>query len=315
MSDELELLETPTDDVEVDVDPAGDPEPETDPAEPSKPFLTVNERTVYKSSDDAVRGYNEAANRIAQLSAWEKQAKQWGLSDPNQLDAVAKELLELRQAKADAAKQASVKTEPAIDPKDTKAVEAKQVREYLKGLGYISKEDQEAALKELKDQIAEMRQSGSRSEEQRFQNQESEAQQDLNSHLSAAGIKDDANGTKAAIIGTLVKDWVNNDEDRIARWARGGVTAKALIKEGTDVMVQLLGWKGAATTVDLKNPKPGDPGYSAVKAAAVARNKGRLPAPGTAKAGEGKNGPPKQRGHINAALHEKAWEVLQAGGE
>lgn len=311
MAEELELLDTPTDDVEVEVaETPGDDAPEVEP-EPKGPFLSVNERTVYNTADDAIRGYNEAANRIAQLSAWEKQAKQWGLSSPGELDAVAEELLKLRKSNADAAKQAQA---PKIDPKDPKAVEAQQVREYLKGLGYISKEDQAEALKELRAELDSFKQSGARSEEQRFQNQEAEAQQDLNGYLGAAGIKDDANGSKSAIIGTLIKDWVNNSEERIARWSKGGVSAKALIKEGTDVMIGLLGWKGAATTATQPVPKPGQPGYSAAKAAAVARNKGKLPAPGTAKADD-KKGPPKQRGHINAALHEKAWEMLQSGGE
>jgi hypothetical protein len=311
MMEELDL-DTPVLDVnEADVDVPTEEAAAAESDEPKGPFLSVNERTVYKTADDAIRGYNEAANRIASLSAWEKQAKQWGLSSPAELDAVAKELLELRKAKEDAAKQVQA---PKIDPKDTKAVEAQQVREYLKGLGYISKEDQAEALKELRAELDAFKQSGVRSEEQRFQNQESEAQQDLNGYLGAAGIKDDANGTKSAIVGTLIKDWINNSPERIERWSRGGVSAKALIKEGADTMIQMLGWKASATTDAKSAPKPGDPGYSAAKAAAAARNKGKLPAPGTAKADD-KKGPPKQRGHINAALHEKAWEMMQSGGE
>src|SRR5579872_4119913 len=146
---EVDELATP----EVDVDPTQDPAA-TDPtgSDPAKdePFLAVNERTVYRTKEDAAKGFNEAASRIAQLSAWEKQAKQYGLSDPKQLDAVAQELLELRKQAADAKKQASA---PKADPADPKAKEAEQVKKYLRELGYVSKEDQAEALKELQERL------------------------------------------------------------------------------------------------------------------------------------------------------------------
>src|ERR1700688_348397 len=97
MADEI-VLDTPVDDVDVATqDPAATNPTDSDPAKPEEPYLAVNDRTVYKTKDDAVRGYNEAASRIAQLSGWEKQAKQYGLTDPAQLDAIAKELLQARK--------------------------------------------------------------------------------------------------------------------------------------------------------------------------------------------------------------------------
>jgi hypothetical protein len=307
MAEEIELLETPTDDVDVTQDPAAADQTDPAPAKSEEPFLPVNERTVYKTREDAIRGYNEAASRIAQLSSWEKQAKQYGLTDPRQLDAVAKELLELRQKVADAAKQASA---PKADPADPKAKETQQVREYLKGLGYISKAEQDEALKELRDEIAAMKQSGMHSEEMRFQNQEAEARDSVASWLSEAGIKDDANGTKLAVLGTLVKDWINNSDERVEQWSRGGVSAKSLVKEGFDFAMKALDWKAQTATPGAL--KPTDPGYAAAKAKAAAVNK-KLPAQGT-----GKDAPkttPKQKGHINAELHEKAWKMFQEGAE
>lgn len=306
MSEEIDQA-TP----EVDVDAVVVDETSSDgatpaaEAKPEEPYLSVNERTVYKTKDDAVRGYNEAASRIAQLSGWEKMAKQYGLSDPKQLDAVAKELLELRKSKEDAAKQAST---PKSDPADPKAKETQQVRDYLKNLGYISKEDQETALKELRDQLAEMKQSGTRSEELRFQNQEAEARNDVGTWLSTAGIKDDANGTKLQVVGTLVKDWINNDEERIERWTRGGVSAKTLVKEGFDFALKALDWKGTPATTAATTGKPTDASYAANKAKALAANK-KLPAPGTASNDGAKPAPKK--GGISASTHEKAWKLFQ----
>lgn len=313
MAEELELQETPAADVDevVEQDPAA--EGQTDPElKPEEPYLAVNERTVYKTKDDAVRGYNEAANRIAQLSAWEKQAKQYGLSDPKQLDAVANRISELEKQLADAKKQA---TAPKTDPADPKLKESEQVKKYLRENGFITKEEQAEALKELQERLDKFEQSGKQSEELRFQNQEAEARNDVGTWLSSAGIKDDANGTKMAVVGTLIKDWINNDEERIERWTKGGVTAKALVKEGYDFAIKALEWKGTpATTAAPGQLKPTDPGYAAAKAKAVAANK-KLPAPGTAtKHGDGSKPKTKQTG-ITASTHDKAWELFQSGNQ
>lgn len=311
MPEELELQETPVDDVEVEQqDPVAEDQTDPEPAKPEEPYLAVNDRTVYKTREDAIRGYNEAANRIAQLSAWEKQAKQYGLSDPKQLDAVANRISELEKKLADAEKQVKA---PKVDPADPKLKESEQVKKYLRENGFITKEEQAEALKELRDQLEEMKQSGKQSEELRFQNQEAEARNDVGTWLSSSGIKDDANGTKLAVVGTLIKDWINNDEERVERWSKGGVTAKALVKEGYDFALKALEWKGTPATPAVPGQlKPTDPGYAAAKAKAIAANK-KLPAPGTGR-GHGDGSKPKvQKGHITPALHDKAWEVFQKG--
>jgi len=89
----MEVDEQVTPEVDVDVQDAGADDAS---AQQETPFLKVNDRVTYKTQEDAVRAYDEAGKRIAQLSGWEKQAKQYGLADPKDLDAVAKELLELR---------------------------------------------------------------------------------------------------------------------------------------------------------------------------------------------------------------------------
>ena len=71
---------------------------------PSEPYLRVNDRTVYQSREDAIRGYTEAQNRIAALSVWEKlnSAPEKGglgfvnLKSPDDVAALLDELIELR---------------------------------------------------------------------------------------------------------------------------------------------------------------------------------------------------------------------------
>jgi hypothetical protein len=321
MADELEVLETPGTEVDeaVQQDPQGDGEQTEVQDKPEEPFLPVNDRTIYKTREDAVRGYNEAANRIQQLSQWEKEAKQWGLGDPSQLRNVANELLQLRREKAEAAAQAGKRNvEPRVDPADPKAKEAAQVREYMKSLGYVSKEEQEEALKELREFVNEYRQNDSRSTELRFETQEADARDDVAGYLATDGFKDDGTGMKLSIVGTLIKDWINGSEERIELWSRGGRTAQNLVKEGYDFSMRALEWKKApATTGGVL--KPTDPGYAEAKARAVAQNKKGLPAQGTAKE-RGQDGrfsktTPKQKGgHINAELHQKAWDLINSGG-
>jgi hypothetical protein len=318
MEDE-QILDTPVAEVDevVQQEPRGDGEQTEVQDKPEEPFLPVNDRTVYRTREDAVRGYNEAANRIQQLSQWEREAKQWGLADPTQFRAVANELLQLRREKAEAAAQAGRQNvERQANPADPKAKEAAQVREYLKGLGYVSKEEQAEALQELRDFMNEQRQQGAQSTELRFQTQEADARDDVSGYLESDGFKDDGTGMKMSIVGTLIKDWINGSDERVDQWSRGGRAAQGLVKEGYGFVMQHLGWKADAATTAAGGLKPTDPGYADAKAQAAARNK-KLPTQGTAttRNADGKfaKGTPKQKGIINAEMHERAWQVLNGG--
>lgn len=297
----MEVDEQVTPEVDVDVQDDGASGNSDDAAASGEqPFLKVNDRTVYKTQADAVRAYDEAGKRIAQLSSWEKEAKQWGLSDPKELNAVAKELLELRKERAEAAKKAEIKpvTTPAGDPK--KEAEKKQVREYLKDLGYISKEDQEAALKELRDKLEALQTNGSQADSVRLQNQVEEGQQTIKGWLSEAKIQDE-DGSKQAQVENFIKRYVNGDEEAVETWNRGGVGAKALLKESYDLAIKSLGFQPTqAGNTDAQ--------YAANKAKAVATNK-KLPAPGTAKGASTVQ--PKKPTGINTKVHEAAWKIFQ----
>lgn len=302
MAEELDDLGTP--ELEVDeqvVDPV-------DPPVVEEPFLPVNDRTVYKTREEAVAGFNSAAQRIQELSQWEKQAKQWNLTDPRQLDAVANELLALRKEKAEAAAQAGKRnTAEPKDPADPKAKEAAQVKEYMKQFGYVSKDEQEEALKELREAIAEFRNQGSQSRELSFQHQEADARDDVAGYIAAGGFKDPT-GVKANVVGTLLKDWINSSDERVDEWSKGGRAAKALVKQGYDLAMGALGWQPETPVAKKATEQQSD--YSVSKARAMQQNK-KLPAQGTGRDDKGKFTTPKQKGHINAELHEKAWKMLQ----
>ncbi|MCI0348999.1 MAG: hypothetical protein L0Z53_06195 [Acidobacteriales bacterium] len=63
-----------------------------------KYFLEVDERTRYRTAEDAVKGFQQAGQRIVNLSGWEKTAKLYGLENPSDVEELLDELLELRQS-------------------------------------------------------------------------------------------------------------------------------------------------------------------------------------------------------------------------
>lgn len=263
-----------------------------------QPFLAVNDRVSYKTKEDAVKAYDEAGKRIAALSKWEKQAQGWGLNDPAQLDAVAKELLELRKFRAEQeAKQTAASDDPSkkfveagLDPK-----QAAEVQRYLDKLGYVPKSVVEKLEKEMNDRFASLQQSTEQAREQQFEHQEATARQQLSGWLKDAKI-DDPNGRRSQIIGSLIKDAIDSDDELVARWSAGGPDALALVREIYDAIIKDLGWTPAAASKT---------NYAASKTAALATNK-KLPPPGTANQKTAPQAGARAKKDPWADMHERA---------
>lgn len=304
-------------DVDADVDSTSADEGNSDDGgdQADEPFLSVNERTVYKTREDALRGFNEAGQRIASLSGWEKAGKEYGIDNPRHLKPLFDELLELRQIKQRMEKEGAEggQKQPTHSDADASlSKEEKQARDYLRKvlpqIGYVPKEDLMKTVKELQAAVEGLQQQGTQSQETYFRNQEATAREQLNTWLGDAGIEEDADGNKARIVGSVIKDWINSDDELVERWSQGGVEAMKLVREGFDLAMKALGW-------GVAKPGAGNAGakYAADKAKAVAANK-KLPAPGTS----GKKPVPDakrrlasgQIDHIGSA-HERAWKLFQ----
>lgn len=295
-------------DVAVDAVPddagnsGGDPQPE--------PFLAVNERTKYATREDAVKAYDEAGKRISSLSNWEKTGTKWGVSDPKHLEPIFNELMTARKelptlkAELEALKKAQAAiANPKPASNDPKAQEAEAVKKYLADLGYTSKEDVSNLIKELKDEISGLKNTGSQYETQRLENQTIEAREQLGTWLSEAQVTDDADGSKREAVEELIAAWINKDDDRVAQWQRGGSGAMKLAKEGFERVITQLGLKPAAA----------QPNASAAQAANVGRklqNGKTLPAQGTARNASAQSQPVAKKG-LTSALHNKAWDYME----
>lgn len=299
-------VDVAVDDAQLDAGNSGG-----DPA--AEPFLAVNDRTKYATREDAVKAYDEAGKRIAALSTWEKTAKNYGLGEPKHLEAIFSETLKARQelpqlrAELEALKKAqAVLAQPKPAANDPKAKEAEDVKKYLAELGYTSKADVDAMVKELKDELAGLKNNGSQAETTRLENQEAEAREWLSSQMSEAKIADDESGSKANIVGTLIKQVIESSDENLATWNRGGSGAMKLVKTAYEQVLNSLGWKPAETAA---------PNASAAQAASVGRrlqNSKTLPAQGTARNATATNQPAPKKG-INADTHNKAWALLNKG--
>lgn len=274
--------------------PVPDPQPE--------PFLRVNDRTVYKTQEDAVKAYSEAGNRIKELSAWEKEMKQYGIKDPQTASALLNELRQLRSQQEEAKKAASTPKAEATNL--TK--EEREVRDYLKKvnpeLGFVTKDD----IKALQDELASMKQERASSTENEFKSAVEEGKAKVSSWMSEAKISD-PDGEKIAVVESLIRDWVNSDDERVARFYQSSYSREKLLREGYDRAVNVIGWKGEATT------PPSTASYAATKGKQVVVNK-TLPKDGAAAKGGSQPKQANPRDRISA-LGDKAWEHFENSGK
>lgn len=289
---------------EVDVELEGGDQGTPEAPKVEEPFLRVNDRTVYKTREEALKGYEESGKRISALSKWEKAGREGGLEDPQSLPQLLNELRELRAAKAAAAQTAPKGTETKLTPEQDKA------RSWLKAelaeLGVGSPKELQEKIATLEKQISDFNSRSEQSESLANRRQEEAEQENISRYLSEAKIADPS-GKKALYVGTLVGQWIAEDEDRQAEWSKGGVTARNLVKRGTDAILADLEWKGATPKAD-----PSGAARAADKAKAVAANK-NLPPQGTA-AKKGSEEQPKgrqRRVDPMQKLHEKAYAAFE----
>ena len=106
-------------------------------------FLTVDDRTRYRTADEAVAGFKTAGERIAALSNWEKSAQEYGLESPEDLPAILDEYIEMKRAAqaGQPAAPAAGATTPAAAPAgagEGASPEEQKVLTWLEKRGYVT---------------------------------------------------------------------------------------------------------------------------------------------------------------------------------
>ena len=152
-------------------DPPADPnvggdDPNNDP-EPDPNFLDVDDRTSFKTREDAIKSYGEAGKRISELTPWVKNfAEEYGIETPEEAAELMEELVELRKgsSKPDDADK-GVDT-PASKPELSaeEKVKDEAANAWMEERGYIKKD----ALDAVQAEVAELRQSSVSARESHF---------------------------------------------------------------------------------------------------------------------------------------------------
>jgi hypothetical protein len=287
-------------------------------------FLVVNERTRFRTAEDAIKSFDEAGKRIQSLSGWEKEIKdRFGVNDPQTAAALLQELVERRaEAERTAAAAKSQKTtattvktddEEGLSTEDAQAL--KWLKKHAPRLGFVPQEELKSTVEELKAQIEELKTGNTAASQQVFESQRNSlidsGRESVKGWMTTEKIAD-TDGEKQLVIESLVRDWVNSDQERVKRFYASSSESRALLKEGFDKAIKVLGWKttGAGSTNTSTS-------HAINKGAALARNSKRMPQNGQGSRAQNNSGKPQTRvdaggkkDYIGSA-HNDAWDIAQ----
>lgn len=306
--DAVTLPETPDTDVEVGTEVEDGNS--VVPAKPEEPFLAVSDRQVYKTREEALRGFNEAGQRIAALSAYEKAVKGYGVT-PEDLPKLLDELIESRQAKEAAAKSgAAPKAEPELElskeEQDVLKLLEKLSPKLREKLGYASK-DVEKTLAELQAKVDGYETSRTQDSEQQYQSRIESSNTQVSQWMKEAAIDDPDSSKLNGIVGPLIRDYINQDAERIADWNRGGSKMVAVLKNAHDAVIKALGWSSNSTKTALT---PSNASRAASTGKRIAGST-TLPQGGDAT----KKSATKKANAPDSEINDRAWAEFQANSK
>lgn len=281
-------------------------------------FLEVDDRTRYRTSDEAVQGYREAGQRIAELTPWQQVAQEYGLRDPNEISALLDELIGLRANRDSGANgrsnAAPTNTPPAtpanVDPNSPEGKAAAAI-EWLKAnaekAGLVDKN----SLASFQERIDSLAQEADRIAEERFEQRMEHGHNATVKELQAAGFypKDtsDAKAVEsgerlAVMLEQAMTTWVNESPQRIQAFHQGGPALTNLVKQGLQALLPTLNV--------LKNSS----GAQRVASNANARPRTQVPAntQGNARPAPRNTGALKPEDGLTPEVHEAAWKAFEA---
>jgi hypothetical protein len=184
-------------------------------------FLRVNDRTVYKTQEDAVKGWTEAQQRITSLSEWEKVAKDYGVTDPKAVAELFNELLEARKGSQAAQPTTTTQTTVADAIAGDKAAyeslspEWKAQVDYLQKIGFVTSDK----LKPLEQRLSAFEASRAAEADQRVESARNDGLSILAEKLSKSGLPndDDAKTRIGRSIASSISDTSRDSQGRLIR--------------------------------------------------------------------------------------------------
>jgi len=246
-----------------------------------KPFLTVNERTSFKTAEDAVKSFGESGERIKTLSQWERLKDSFGVETVEEAEELLNELVDHRarvKAVGDRDQDAGKPVDkPVDDPSSGLSDEDKKAVAYFKRLGVPISGDMDGLHK----QIGELKtalQTSQDSDNERHASAMIESGRSVLSELvKGADLlgEDQKSNQKLELraeraIRSYLEDTSLDEKtgdvrpgSPLARFYRGGNGQREVVKEAFDDFLETFNYgksRGVAgyekDKQDAKNPKP-----------------------------------------------------------
>ena len=278
-------------------------------------FLVVDDRTRYRTQEDAVRGFQESGRRIAELSQWSQRASEYGLRDPNDLAALVDELIEWRAKSTGGNAQGTGSGQYAAGSGNGQPTKEQTAAiEWLKAHGVEAGLVTQDKLEAFSEQLDRLNAAAEAADNERFERHIDEGRSYLKSELETNGIKFSDSKTYenfSKMVERSLSAWINEDQARIDAFHQGGAALKALVQEGLKENMPFLNV--------LKN----QPAANLAAQKTNAQNQRRvLTKPPVAKGPESQQakGPaqPERKNRMDTgedlspAIHDKAYEAFLA---
>lgn len=250
----------------------------------TQPFLQVNERTIYKTPDEAKAGFVEAQKTITTLSGMRAAVEEYvgkGNASPELIKQLLAEVVEARKSKAEAAKQtkgtpSNGDDDPRFEGKSADEIKAiqradKWYKEQAEKNGFVSKTE----LEKLQAELAELK----GAPEKQLEAANNEAVRGGRDYLDKL-----LNDAKLALtdaetkrLSGRIQAYVDGDEETLGRWwnaVRSGNRSEqnAIVKEAAEFALPSV--RAGASFKSAVNP-------AKTKAQLAARTSRPLPQQGT----------------------------------
>lgn len=284
-----------------------------------EPYLKINDRQVYKTKEDAIKGYEEAGKTITSLSGFKKVLEELGApkdADPEYLRGLLTEYIQLAKEKQAAATASKTKSTTSEDDKEFEGVDPQIVAQTKRGRQWLKDNAEKVGLisqekySKLEERLGKLEGGISQREQEERDSAIEEGQQKLTGWLSEAKVE--LTSDEREELEDLIVAYVNSKQSLTKQWLSGDRSQKIqLIRTGYEKFLGVV--KPGASPV-AKAAQTAAAGKT--KAGLLNRTPRRLPNEGTTD-GKGEKKPlrigdPKLR---SAAMELMKSVESERGGE
>lgn len=213
-----------------------------------QPYLKINDRTVYKTPEDAIKGFNAAQERITSLSEYQKALEEFGApkgADAQYLRGVIQEYLKLVEER-EATKAASGKKPTASDEdKEFEGVAPQVVAQTKRGRQWLKENAEKVGLvsqdkyNKLEQDFNEFKNGFTQRDQEERNAAVEEGQQKITSWLGEAKVE--LQSDERMKLENMISAYVNSDKGLTNKWLKADRAGKVeIIKEGYSLFLPVV---------------------------------------------------------------------------